>query len=503
MFLLKKRLPFLLGIILVIVTLVLAGMLANASGLRSQSATTPVFADVPADAWYHGYVKSLAAQGVFEGTECEEGFCPGQPLLRREMAVWLTRALEGSDEATDHDSRFTDVEDDDWQTPYIERMADLGITTGCRSDPPQFCPDSPVNRGQMASFLTRALDLPPAVPAGFTDVAPENAHVDTINRLYAARVTTGCQPEPLRFCPSQSVTRAQMAAFIYRALEWRAEEEIPRVVEDENPGVFLTEENRVSRFVKYEIVDKYADEYPWLMEVWNYTNRPDFTYGTLGQRAGSGGAFDQILYSEPLSQVTMTSLVVGEETFENEASWSVFIHEMAHIYTWATDGANDYPGSTAIAFLYFERLGRTAGCIHRAGSELYADAVTKFVDLPTNSPEWVNYTYWNRCQDLPTEPTEEAVEVVQSAFSGEMPQWFYDTFQLPDGKLDYASLWDEVKAAHGSSAKRSIIYQLKDEFGGYCPDVVASSVRASKLEQPWRDGGCPPPFNEPMPPKPG
>ena len=127
---------------------VVAVVLAPAGAMAQSEAVEPVFADVPVDAYYHEPVQSLAAMGVFEGTECEEGFCPGQPLLRREMAVWLIRALEGSDEATDHESRFADVEDDDWQIPYIERMADLGITAGCKSDPPQFCPDSPVSRGR-------------------------------------------------------------------------------------------------------------------------------------------------------------------------------------------------------------------------------------------------------------------------------------------------------------------------------------------------------------------
>ena len=89
----------------------------------------------------------------------------------------------------------------------------------------------------MASFLTRALDLPPATLAGFADVDLEkNVHADNINRLYAAQITVGCRSEPLRFCPSQSVTRAQMATFIYRTLEWRAEEEIPRVVEEFEVG---------------------------------------------------------------------------------------------------------------------------------------------------------------------------------------------------------------------------------------------------------------------------
>ena len=55
--------------------------------------------------------------------------------------------------------QFTD-DDDSIFEPHIEWMAAAGVTAGC--NPPgndHFCPDSHVNRGQMAAFLSRALDL--------------------------------------------------------------------------------------------------------------------------------------------------------------------------------------------------------------------------------------------------------------------------------------------------------------------------------------------------------
>ena len=37
-------------------------------------------------------IEALAAEGVFEGTDCSAGlFCPRQPLPRWVMAVWLVR----------------------------------------------------------------------------------------------------------------------------------------------------------------------------------------------------------------------------------------------------------------------------------------------------------------------------------------------------------------------------------------------------------------------------
>ena len=94
-----------------------------------------------------------------------------------------------------------------------------GITRGC--NPPlndRFCPDSTVTRGQMAAFLSRALNLPSAGSAGFTDTAGSVFAVD-IDKLANAGITKGCNPPANdRYCPEAKVTRGQMAAFLVRAL---------------------------------------------------------------------------------------------------------------------------------------------------------------------------------------------------------------------------------------------------------------------------------------------
>jgi len=53
----------------------------------------------------------------------------------------------------------------------------------------------------------------------FVDVLPGSNHEASIYAIYYAGITTGCSQNPLRFCPQDPVTRAQMAAFIIRALE--------------------------------------------------------------------------------------------------------------------------------------------------------------------------------------------------------------------------------------------------------------------------------------------
>ena len=96
------------------------------------------------------------------------------------MAAFLDRAL--SLPATTPD--WFDDDDASIFEGAIDRLAASGITSGC--NPPantDFCPHKNVTRGQMASFLSRALTLPtppppppgytpPTIPAGFDAVVP-------------------------------------------------------------------------------------------------------------------------------------------------------------------------------------------------------------------------------------------------------------------------------------------------------------------------------------------
>ena len=46
---------------------------------------------------------------------------------------------------------------------------------------------------------------------------PDSVHGVNIEALLAAQITTGCSQQPLQYCPDRPITRAQMAAFLYRA----------------------------------------------------------------------------------------------------------------------------------------------------------------------------------------------------------------------------------------------------------------------------------------------
>ena len=175
------------------------------------------YTDVSADGTHYPAITALGDLGIFDGTDCGQNrFCPTDALPRWAFAVWLVRILDG-DDPTPRSSRFADVTGSPWWEPHVERLAELGVTAGCSTNPLRFCPDRSVNRAQMASFLARAFDLPSGPDPGFTDVTAGSTHSDDINALSASGITAGCRTEPLRYCPTTATTRAQMATFLHRA----------------------------------------------------------------------------------------------------------------------------------------------------------------------------------------------------------------------------------------------------------------------------------------------
>jgi hypothetical protein len=151
-------------------------------------------------------IEWLVAEGITSGCR-PEYFCPTDPVTRAQMAAFLVRTMDLPAATDDYFSDDDGVTGED----SINRLAEAGITRGCTAT--RFCPANGVTRAQMASFLVRALALPPTDTDFFGD-DDGTTHEDAINRLAAAGITGGCTTTT--FCPTQGVTRGQMAAFLHR-----------------------------------------------------------------------------------------------------------------------------------------------------------------------------------------------------------------------------------------------------------------------------------------------
>ncbi|MFO0753950.1 MAG: S-layer homology domain-containing protein [Thermodesulfovibrionales bacterium] len=112
-------------------------------------------------------------------------------------------------------SSFGDVSTGSVYWPYIEAIYNNSITVGCGSG--NYCPSSSVTRGQMAAFITRSLygeDFSYTLTPYFSDVPDTNGYFKYVQKLKDAGITTVTGT----YLVDSEVTRGQMAAFIIRSL---------------------------------------------------------------------------------------------------------------------------------------------------------------------------------------------------------------------------------------------------------------------------------------------
>jgi poly-gamma-glutamate capsule biosynthesis protein CapA/YwtB (metallophosphatase superfamily) len=171
---------------------------------------------------HEGAIEAIADAGITRGCQDPDLYCPDQPVTRGQMAAFLGRALNlpaaTSDPFRDDDGSIFEAD--------IAALAAAGITRGCA--PESFCPEESVSRAEMAAFLTRALDLPRNDGDPFGDDDGSVFEAD-IAALAAAGITLGCDPPANdSFCPDDPVQRDQMASFLARALELRLRTVAPR-----------------------------------------------------------------------------------------------------------------------------------------------------------------------------------------------------------------------------------------------------------------------------------
>jgi len=193
--------------------------LANAtvfgSRIRAHEAVVAARLDDIHESMFHHEIVWLATAGITKG--CNP---PANTMFCPQRHVTRAEMAAFVDRAlalAAGPDAFTDDDASEFE-PSINTLAAAGITRGC--NPPvsdHFCPDRLVSRAEMAAFLARALALSPG-PDAFIDDSGSLFQSD-IDALAAAGITQGCNPPAnTMFCPERKVTRGEMAAFLDRAL---------------------------------------------------------------------------------------------------------------------------------------------------------------------------------------------------------------------------------------------------------------------------------------------
>ena len=129
--------------------------LANALNLQNSTAPNPGFKDVPTSSKYYKAIAALNKAGVVNGYGDE--FRPNATLTRSQLAKMVTIGFE-LQQSTTTKTKFTDVNKltDTATKKYIQTLVDYGITKGTTAT--TFSPNIKLTRAQLATFLFNAIE---------------------------------------------------------------------------------------------------------------------------------------------------------------------------------------------------------------------------------------------------------------------------------------------------------------------------------------------------------
>lgn len=186
--------------------------------LQKPAQPANVFSDVDPTSDAAPYIDLLARSNIDAG--CTQGrFCPKQLVTRQEAAMLLVRAIVRSDDfRAPAGAHFQDVPATHPMYRYVQKMVELGLTSGCRYG--YFCPNDTLDRGQLAILLSRARSYSrfPALlysaPSGSYADVPFGLYTYPAQQMAVWGIDYGCDRN--RFCPGDKVTREQMAVALVR-----------------------------------------------------------------------------------------------------------------------------------------------------------------------------------------------------------------------------------------------------------------------------------------------
>jgi hypothetical protein len=186
-----------------------------------QSSVPSYFSDVAPTSPYYTAANLLYAKGIAKGCSATPlSFCPDRSLTRGEAATLLLRAIMGDPASYSPTPYFADVPTDHPFFAWIQKLYELGLTSGCGVNPLIFCPDNHVTRREMAAFTTRSRYFPAApflysTAPYFADVPSDDVFYSSIQKMTDLGMS-GCTPTT--YCPTDDASRGETALFLVRGL---------------------------------------------------------------------------------------------------------------------------------------------------------------------------------------------------------------------------------------------------------------------------------------------
>ena len=172
------------------------------------------FVDVKENDYFFTPVLWAVQKGITNGTSATK-FSPDKACTRGQIVTFLWRA-SGSPEPKTTVNPFSDIKEKDYYYKAVLWAVEKGITTGTGKG--RFSPDSECTRAQVATFLWRAQGepVPTTTQNTFADVVQGSYYYKAVLWAVENGITNGTGKG--KFSPDNSCTRGQIVTFLYRAL---------------------------------------------------------------------------------------------------------------------------------------------------------------------------------------------------------------------------------------------------------------------------------------------
>lgn len=167
---------------------IFARLLADKNGDTIVPVAKTRFSDVPAYAWYSGYVKYLNNNGITYGRS-RTIFAPDEQITRAEFTTLAVRFFDaygdGDAEIMEQFKNFNDVSDGYWAAEYIKAAAKHGWITGYGDG--SFCADYQITRSEVVTIVNRLLGRVADMDYVSNHLRRLNTFYDVSNRYWAYR----------------------------------------------------------------------------------------------------------------------------------------------------------------------------------------------------------------------------------------------------------------------------------------------------------------------------
>ena len=155
----------------------------------------------------------LASIGILSGCDAAVSFCPSDPATGSTVTTWLQRSLD----ITVHPEEHLTYDGADVERALLDQLSAAMSTEeirGCGDR--RFCDDEPLTRGEFAALVAGVLDLGGSAADTYEDDQGHRFEAD-IDLLAQEGVFDTCaRPDTPQFEPDRPITRGEVATFIAR-----------------------------------------------------------------------------------------------------------------------------------------------------------------------------------------------------------------------------------------------------------------------------------------------